>query len=89
MCEFIGFIDTAATIREDTQAEDVVYSAIGEEYAEAAEALLATVRRRLTGREEETCEAAVNGDSFDAFVLDLLINQYPREIAAWKDGVTV
>jgi len=83
-----GFFDTAETIRENTEAEDVVYSAIGEEYAETAEAILATVRRRLTSREEDACEAATNGDRIDATVIDMLKNQFSREIALWKDGVT-
>jgi len=80
-------IDTAETIRENTEAEDIVYSAIGQEYAETAQALLSTVRRRMTGREEDACEAAVYGGSFNATLIDMLSNQFAREIAAWKDGV--
>jgi hypothetical protein len=87
LLELNGFVDTAEDIRPTTPDEDAAYAAIGEDYAETARALLATVRRRLTGLEEDACEAAVNGDCFNASRIDSLKIQFAREIAAWKDGV--
>lgn len=67
------------------------YAATGAEYAANARALLMTVRRRMTGHEEEECEKATGDhddpDGFDCCVIDRLVNQYSREIAKWKDGV--
>lgn len=83
-----GFLDTEDDIPPTTPDEDAAYAAAGAEYAENARALLATVRQWLTGREEDACEAAVNGDSFNATCIDGLCIQFPREIARWKDGVT-
>jgi hypothetical protein len=86
--DFIGFIDTEETIRPTTPEEDARYALEGAEYSEAAAALLANVRRMLTGNEENACEAAVNGESFNASLIDSLKIQFSREIARWKDGVT-
>lgn len=65
---------------------------------DAAQAMLATCRNRLTGREETVCEriASTLSDDFESFDLsrdDLtwfnsLKVQFAREIAMWKDGVT-
>jgi len=86
-----GFIDTADDIRPTTPAEDKQYARIGQEYGEAAKAILATCRRLLTGREEIECETAAGEDTgklgFDCCLIDSLRIQFAREIAAWKDGV--
>jgi hypothetical protein len=85
-----GFIDTEETIRPPTPQDDADYTAVGKEYAANARTLLMTVRKRMTGREEDECEKATGDhddpDGFDCAVIDRLINQYSAEIAAWKDG---
>lgn len=83
----ITLTDTAETIRPTTEREDMVYSAMGEEYAETARAILATSRRRLTPKEEYECEAAASEEwEFDECVLDRLAVEFAREIGQWKDG---
>jgi hypothetical protein len=87
-----GFECTEDEIRQTTPEEDAAYAAAGAEYGETARAILATVRSRLTGREKIECETAAGEDTgkigFDCSVIDTLRNQFAREIAAWKDGVT-
>ena len=83
-----GFACTEDEIRMPTPEEDAAYAAAGDEYGETARALLATVRRRLTGREEIECETAAGEDTgrigFDCSVIDTLRNQFAREIAQWQ-----
>jgi hypothetical protein len=86
----IGFLDTEETIRLSDEADDA-YKAWGDELQEDAQALLATVRHLLTGREITACEAAAdieNSEGIDAYLLANLKIQFSREIARWKDGVT-
>jgi hypothetical protein len=60
------------------------------EYADTARALLMTCYHLMTGREIDQCENATGdhdtNEGFDGFVIDRLANQFPREIAAWKNG---
>ena len=71
-----------------TDEQDAAYTALGDQYASLARALLMTVRSRMTAREENECEKATGDhddpDGFDCSVIDRLVNQYSREIAQWQ-----
>jgi hypothetical protein len=85
-----GFIDTAETL-EINEADDSAYTQLGDDLQQDAKALLATVRHLMSGYEMQVCEAAAeidDADEIDVDVITRLRNQFVREIAAWKDGVT-
>lgn len=73
-------LETEETLRPNTPEQDARYAAEGKEYATAARAILAVKHHVLTGRETEACENAVNGDSFNASLIDGLKIQFSREI---------
>lgn len=85
-----GFIDTAETL---TLAEHDYkdYEQYGDDLQQDAKALLGTVRHLMSGYEMQVCEATSDineADEIDVAVITRLRNQFAREIAAWKDGVT-
>jgi len=87
----IGFFCHEDDIHAPTPEEDAAYRAEGDELQADAQALLATVRHLLSGREIETLEAAAdihNSEGFNVYLIASLKNQFAREIAQWKDGVT-
>jgi len=75
-------LETEETLRPNTPEDTARYVADGKEYAAAAKAILAVKRNVLTGRETEACENAVNGDSYNASLIDSLRIQFSREISA-------
>jgi hypothetical protein len=90
-----GFIDTAETIGEQAvrlmHEDDAAYTQFGKDLQEDALAILGTMRHLLTGYEMLHCEKAADlddADEIDVAVIERLRNQYSREIAAWKDGVS-
>ena len=84
-----GFTDTEADIHPPTPEEDAAYHAMHEEYKADAEALLATVRHLLTGREIDTLEAVMDDDRYsdgvDVSSIDLLRLQFYAQICNHKD----
>lgn len=92
--ETFTFTDTEETIADNPtgiaaqEAAERAYQAYGDDLAEDARAILHGLRRRLTGREIDHCEAAAglrdDIDGIDCCLIDRIRNQFPREIAESK-----
>jgi hypothetical protein len=79
--------DTEDTIHPPTPEEDAAYNAQGDEIAEDAVALMATVRHLLTGMEIDTLEAAIDkdGGTVDMAVFESLRLQFYAQMCNHKD----
>ena len=78
MNDTFALIETEETMTLSEEANRR-YEQAGEEYRNRAVSLLANVRHLMIGSEIHACEAATNGESFDAAIIDRLANQFPRE----------
>jgi hypothetical protein len=82
-------MDTAETIHPVTAGERAVYESWGADLRADAEALLATVRHLLTGREIDMCEALVDLDGLgatDVAPMASLRVQFYAQICNHKEG---
>lgn len=78
MNDTFALVETEETLAISEEANRR-YAGEIEEYRNRAVSLLSNVRHLMIGSEIHACEAATNGETFDAAIIDRLANQFSRE----------